>query len=53
MAGETITIDTGANLESAVIATVGPAGATTVEAAGDTGATVVTVFEDPMTAHGR
>ncbi len=36
-------IDTGANLETAVIATVGTAGATTVGAATDVGATVIPV----------
>ena len=42
-AGQTITIDTGANLETAVIATVGTAGATTVGAATSAGATVIPV----------
>ena len=42
-AGQTIMIDTGANLETAVIATVGTAGATTVGAATDAGATVIPV----------
>jgi hypothetical protein len=42
-AGQTILIDTGANLESAVIATVGTAGATTVGAATNVGATVIPV----------
>ncbi len=42
-AGQTIMIDTGANLETAVIATVGTAGATTAGAATDVGATVITV----------
>jgi len=42
-AGETIRIDAGANLESAVIATVGTAGATTVGAATGVGATVIPV----------
>ena len=42
-AGQTIMIDTGASLETAVIATVGTAGATTVGAATDVGATVITV----------
>jgi hypothetical protein len=42
-AGQTITIDTGANLETAVIATVGTAGATTVGTAIDVGATVIAV----------
>ncbi len=47
-AGQTIMIDAGANLESAVIATVGTAGATTVGAATSVGATVVPV----ASAHG-
>jgi hypothetical protein len=42
-AGEKIMIDTGADLETAVIATVGTAGATTVGAATDVGATVIPV----------
>jgi hypothetical protein len=42
-AGQTITIDTGANLETAVIATVGMAGATTAGAVIDVGATVIAV----------
>ena len=42
-AGQTIMIDTGANLETAVIATVGTAGATTVGTATDVGATVIPV----------
>ena len=42
-AGQTIMIDTGANLETAVIATVGTAGATTASAATDAGATVIPV----------
>jgi hypothetical protein len=42
-AGQTIKIDTGANLETAVIATVGTAGATTAGAATDVGATVIPV----------
>ena len=42
-AGQTITIDTGANRESAVIATVGTAGATTVGTATEAGATVIPV----------
>ena len=42
-AGQTIMIDTGASLETAVIATVGTAGATTVAAATNVGATVITV----------
>ena len=42
-AGEKIMIDTGANLETAVIATVGTAGATTMGAPTDSGATVIPV----------
>ncbi len=42
-AGQTIMIDTGANLQTAVIATVGSAGGTTVGAATDVGATVIPV----------
>jgi hypothetical protein len=42
-AGQTITIDTGENLETAVIATVGTAGATTAGADTDVGATVIAV----------
>jgi hypothetical protein len=42
-AGRTIRIDTGTNLETAVIATVGTAGGTTLSAATDAGATVVPV----------
>ena len=42
-AGQTITIDTGANLESAIIASVGTAGATTLSAASGVGATVIPV----------
>jgi hypothetical protein len=42
-AGQTIMIDAGANLETAVIATVGTAGATTVGAATAVGATVISV----------
>jgi hypothetical protein len=42
-AGQTIMIDTGANPETAVIATVGTAGATTVGTATDAGATVIPV----------
>jgi hypothetical protein len=42
-AGQTITIDTGASLETAVIATVGTAGATTVSAATNAGATIIPV----------
>ena len=42
-AGQTIMIDTGASLETAVIATVGTAGATTVGAATVVGATVIPV----------
>jgi hypothetical protein len=40
-AGQTILIDSGANLEDAIIATVGSAGATTVRTATGTGATVL------------
>ncbi len=42
-AGQTILIDTGASLETAVIATVGTAGATTLGAATNVGATVIPV----------
>ena len=42
-AGEKIMIDTGTDLETAVIATVGTAGATTVGTATDAGATVIPV----------
>jgi hypothetical protein len=42
-AGQTITIDTGANLETAVIATVGTGGGTTVGAATNVGATVISL----------
>ena len=42
-AGQTIRIDTGANLETAVIASVGTAGATTVGTATEVGATVIPV----------
>jgi non-reducing end alpha-L-arabinofuranosidase len=42
-AGQTVTIDTGANLETAVIAHVGTPGATTVDAATDAGATAIPV----------
>jgi hypothetical protein len=42
-AGQTIIIDTGANRETAVIATVGTPGATTVGAATNVGATVIPV----------
>jgi hypothetical protein len=42
-AGQTITIDTGANRETAVIATVGTPGATTVGTATEVGATVIPV----------
>jgi hypothetical protein len=41
--GQTIRIDTGANLEIAMIASVGTAGATTVGTATDVGATVIPV----------
>jgi hypothetical protein len=43
VAGQTVMIDAGANLETAVIAAVGTAGGTTVEAAVDAGATVIPV----------
>ncbi|MFB3778172.1 MAG: arabinofuranosidase catalytic domain-containing protein [Bryobacteraceae bacterium] len=43
VAGQTITIDAGADQETAVIATVGTPGATTVGAATATGATVIPV----------
>ncbi len=42
-AGQTVMIDTGANLETAVIATVGTSGATTVRAATAAGATIIPV----------
>jgi len=42
-AGQTIMVDTGANIETAVIATVGTAGATTTGAAASVGATVIAV----------
>ncbi len=42
-AGRTLVIDTGANRETAVIATVGTAGATTVSTATDVGVTVIPV----------
>jgi hypothetical protein len=42
-AGQTIVIDTGANLQTAIIATVGTAGATTVGTATAAGATVIPV----------
>ena len=42
-AGQTLLIDTGANLETAAIATVGTAGATTVGTATTAGATVIPV----------
>ena len=41
--GRTVQIDAGANLETAVIATVGTAGATTVRVANDASATVIPV----------
>jgi hypothetical protein len=41
--GQTITIDTGANPETAVIATVGTSGATTVRTTTDASASVITV----------
>jgi hypothetical protein len=40
-AGQTVLIDSGANLEDAIIATVGTGGATTVRAASGVGATVL------------
>jgi len=43
VAGQTITIDTGENLETAVIASVGTAGFTTAGAATDIGATVLPI----------
>ena len=45
-AGQTITIGTGANLETAVIAHVGGAGATTLSAAAGVGETVITVASE-------
>ena len=42
-AGQTVTVDTGANVETAVIASVGTAGATTVGVATETGATVIPI----------
>jgi hypothetical protein len=42
-AGQTIMIDSGANLESAVVATVGTAGAAALRAATEVGATVIPV----------
>ncbi len=42
-AGQTIMIDSGANIETAVIASVGTAGATTVGSASNVGATVIPV----------
>jgi hypothetical protein len=42
-AGQKILLDTGANLEAAIIATVGTAGATTVGTAADAGATLIPV----------
>jgi hypothetical protein len=42
-AGQTLVVDAGANLETAVIATVGSAGATTVGTATDVGTTVIPV----------
>jgi non-reducing end alpha-L-arabinofuranosidase len=42
-AGQTIMIDTGANLETAVIATVGTPGATTIDTATSVGATTIPV----------
>jgi hypothetical protein len=43
VAGQTIVIDTGANRQTAVIATVGTAGGTTVSTATEAGATVIPV----------
>ncbi len=43
VAGQTVMIDAGANLETAVIAMVGTAGATTVDTATNAGATVLSV----------
>jgi hypothetical protein len=43
-AGQTLTIDTSANLETAIIATVGTAGATTVSTSTDVGAAVIPVL---------
>ena len=42
-AGQTIVVDSGANLETAVIATVGTAGATTLSTATDVGTTAIPV----------
>jgi len=52
-AGQTIMIDTGANLETAVIAAVGTAGATTVSGATDVGATVIPVASGAGFAAGQ
>jgi hypothetical protein len=52
-AGQTIMIDTGANLETAVIATVGTAGATTVGTATNAGATVIPVAGVPGFSAGQ
>jgi hypothetical protein len=46
-AGQTVMIDTGANLETVVIATVGTSGATTVSSATSVGATVIPVAGGP------
>jgi hypothetical protein len=43
--GQRVMIDTGANLENAVIATVGTAGATTLRSATDAGATMIPVAD--------
>jgi hypothetical protein len=52
-AGQTIMIDTGANLETAVIATVGTAGATTVRTATAPGATAIPVASAPGFSAGQ
>jgi hypothetical protein len=52
-AGQTIMIDTGASIETAVIATVGTAGATTVGAATNVGATVIPVASGAGFAAGQ
>jgi non-reducing end alpha-L-arabinofuranosidase len=46
-AGQTVTIDPGANCETAMIANVGTAGVTTARAATDAGATVI-LLDNPM-----
>jgi hypothetical protein len=53
VAGQTLTIDTGANVESVAVAAVGTAGATTVSAATSAGATVVTVASSMGFAAGQ